>query len=57
MATRNVLSPSSPALAEGTVPRPLARTRAEFRKHIKDGLARPPWSPPPSLLPPPLIRE
>lgn len=43
--------PNPPSLAEGTARRPLARMRAEFRKHIKDGLARPPRIPLPYLPP------
>ena len=54
--TGKTSSPQPLPLAEGTALRPPARVRAKFRKHIKDGLARPPTLEPPPL-PPPLSRE
>ena len=54
--TGKTSSPQPLPLAEGTALRPPARVRAKFRKHIKDGLARPPTLEPPPL-PPTLSRE
>ena len=49
--TGKTSSPQPLPLAEGTAFRPPARVRAKFRKHIKDGLARPPTLEPPPLPP------